>query len=299
MQKYIHLERLGHRNNRGVDLGQIHIFPKLDGTNARVERVDGGLRCGSRNRELEIGDDHFGFVAWVNSNAAGGMAPRFHELFDRLPTGVTLYGEWLVPHTLKTYRDNAWRKFYLFDVLSEERGQFLHYDEYAEHAGFAGIDWIAPIAIAESPSQEQLVKLLYSNTYLIEDGCGVGEGIVLKNYAWQNFEGKQVWAKVVKNEFREQNKLKFGTPEIGKSKQVESLIVDEFVTPALIDKERAKLQDCERKVLIPRLLGTVFYCLVSEEIWSALKKHKFPTVDFHRLQQLTILKVKAHAEDLF
>jgi hypothetical protein len=295
MKKYVHLERLGHRNNRGVDLGTCHIFPKLDGTNARIQRSeDRELLCGSRNRELSIDDDHFGFTAWVQSNA-----DMLHSVFDALPTGATLYGEWLVPHTLKTYRDEAWRKFYLFDVLCEERGQFLPYEEYAPHAAASGMDCIAPIATADSPSNEQLVKLLYSNTYLIEDGCGVGEGIVLKNYAWKNFEGKQVWAKIVKNEFREQNKLKFGTPEIGKSKQVEAVIVEKFVTPTLVNKERAKLQGCPRKALIPRLLQTVFYCLVTEELWTALKEQKFPVVDFRKLQSLTTMKVKEYAEDLF
>jgi hypothetical protein len=301
MKKYIHLERLGHRNTRGIDLGLVHIFPKLDGTNARIKRVDGELLCGSRNRELqweEAGDDHFGFQSWVLREK-----DNFHDLFDLLPEGSTLYGEWLVPHTLKTYRDDAWRKFYLFDVATaavyDDQERFMHYDQYAPLAGECNIECIHPIATANSPSNEQLVKLMYSNTYLIEDGCGVGEGLVLKNYGWENFEGKQVWAKIVKNEFREQNKLKFGAPEIGKSKLPEVVLVDSAVTPTLVAKERAKLQELPRERLIPALFQSVFYCLVTEELWEALKKQKFPTIDFHKVQQLTTMKVKEYAEDLF
>ena len=27
-----------------------------------------------------------------------------------------LFGEWLIPHRLRTYRDDAWKRFYVFDV---------------------------------------------------------------------------------------------------------------------------------------------------------------------------------------
>ncbi|KKL61905.1 hypothetical protein LCGC14_2190600, partial [marine sediment metagenome] len=33
-----------------------------------------------------------------------------------------------------------------------------------------------------------------------------GEGIVLKNYQWENRWGEQPWAKIVRNEFKEENK---------------------------------------------------------------------------------------------
>lgn len=296
MKKYVHLERLGHRNNRGVDLGTCHIFPKLDGTNARIQVVDHEIVCGSRNRELTAEDDHFGFQNWATQPA---VAQRIKDFVSVLGSNVTLYGEWLVPHTLKTYREDAWRKFYLFDVLCEEKGQFLHLDVWNALAQLAGLNPIQPIAIADSPSNEQLLKLVESNTYLICDGAGVGEGIVVKNYAWENFEGKQVWGKIVKNEFREQNSLVFGASKVGEPKVPEVLIVNRFVTPTLVNKERAKLQGLERRQLIPRLFQTVFYCLVTEELWTALKETKFPTVDFRKLQSLTTLKVKEFAEDLF
>ena len=50
---------------------------------------------------------------------------------------------------------------------------------------------------------------------------------------------------------------------------------------------------------IPRLLQTVFYDLVNEELWNIIKKHKNPKIDFAYLQRLTITKVKQERKDIF
>ena len=54
-----------------------------------------------------------------------------------------------------------------------------------------------------------------------------------------------------------------------------------------------------RKELIPRLLQTVFYDLLTEETYEFVKKHKDPTINFKRLRQACIKTVKQHASDLF
>ena len=35
--------------------------------------------------------------------------------------GCRFFGEWLVPHSLKTYREDAWRDFYIFDVMKDDK----------------------------------------------------------------------------------------------------------------------------------------------------------------------------------
>ena len=50
---------------------------------------------------------------------------------------------------------------------------------------------------------------------------------------------------------------------------------------------------------IPRLLHTVFYDLINEELWNIIKKHKNPKIDFAYLQRLTITKVKEMRKDIF
>src|SRR5574343_1213719 len=138
--RYPHLEKLGNESVQDIDFGICHIFPKLDGTNASVwfEEVEGTPRiiCGSRNRQLNWklstpyvettdGDhqsDNAGFAAWMKTEY------HIHEFLVNNPE-LILYGEWLVPHTLKTYRDDAWRKFYVFDVYDRIKERFLPYDQ--------------------------------------------------------------------------------------------------------------------------------------------------------------------------
>lgn len=301
---YDHLERYGVDEVEGIDMGIVHVFPKLDGTNARValDASSGGLICGSRRRVVTPDDDNAGFASWALSEAQTALVSFIESIADATlldPGEVTVYGEWLVPHTLKTYREEAWRRFWIFDVHAGHR--YLPHARYSDLAEKVGIDLIAPLCLIENPTEEQLRRVVESNTYLIQDGCGSGEGIVLKNYAWQNKYGRQPWAKVVRNEFKEKNRGAFGVPRIAGAKVVEQEIAREFVTPSLVAKERAKIEQetTDRAHLIPRLLGTVFHCVVSEDMWHAVKKHKNPTIDFKRLNAYCTLFVKEYAADLF
>ncbi len=45
-RRYNHVERLGHYKVDGIDIGKVHIFPKLDGTNSSVWWTGEGLGCG-------------------------------------------------------------------------------------------------------------------------------------------------------------------------------------------------------------------------------------------------------------
>ena len=115
--KYMHLERYGNEEVDGIEQGTTYVFPKLDGTNAQVwVDPEGNLKAGSRNRQLQLDNDNAGFYnAMIKDDKVLSLFEGFPEL--------RLYGEWLVPHSLKTYRDDAWRKFYIFDVCNVETGE--------------------------------------------------------------------------------------------------------------------------------------------------------------------------------
>lgn len=326
-RKYDHVERLGAEEVEGIDLGEVYVFPKLDGTNASVWLYypvpeDGfgpgapEICSGSRTRTLSEGNDNAGFRRWVLDDDTW---PLWQGLIRAGGTHWTLYGEWLVPHTLKTYRSDAWRRFWIVDVYDNLQGRYLPFDDYAAELNCIGFDVVEPLCIITNPSEAQLRKEVEANTYLIIDGGGAGEGIVIKNYAWTNKYGRQPWAKIVRNEFKEENKRAFGTTEKGGKFQVEAAIAEEFVTETSVRKARAKIEfdvlnthdfanydrplksviEGARPKIIPRLLGTVFYDLIREDLWDALKKHKFPSIDFRRLRSHTILRTKQFAPDLF
>jgi hypothetical protein len=317
-RRYDHLERLGHVETRHIEEGRVYVFPKLDGTNASVWLDESGrLQCGSRNRVLSIENDNAGFCAWANSDDPKAVALR---AWLGTNTGVVVYGEWLVPHTVKTYRADVWKRLWIFDVWDRSAGRYVNFDLYAPSMVADGLDVIEPLCVIANPSVNQLIAQAETNSYLVQDGAGVGEGIVLKRYDWSNDYGRQPWAKLVRNEFKEQNRRAFGTTEKQGEFQVEVAIADEFCTATLVGKTRAKVvtavashhgidltapnaqqlvEASFRHNVIPQLLGRVWNDLITEDLWAAIKKHRNPVIDFSKLHRLVTSKTKSLAGDLF
>lgn len=294
-KKYPHIERFGTTEVQGIEEGTTYVFPKIDGTNASVW-YDNGIKAGSRSRELGLGkDDNHGFNAWAQQQRS------LLNFFKAYPH-VRLFGEWLVPHSLKTYRKEAWRQFYVFDVgLSGDGDYFLHYDAYKSILEAYGINYIPPIAIVNNGTLEKYNDLLARNQYLIEDGKGNGEGIVIKRYGFVNQHGRTTWAKIVTNEFKEAHTKEMGASVMNAKKLVEEDIAKEFVTKSLVDKEFAKIESVEgwSSKLIPKLLNTVYYELIKEESWEFLKKHKFPTVNYGTLRAYVFAETKRLKPEVF
>ena len=294
-QKYIHLERFGTTPVDGINAGICHIFPKLDGTNASFwMEEDGIFRCASRNRELDVCNDNAGFMNWA-------ITQDNLKLMAAALRGYRFFGEWLVPHSLKTYRDDVWRQFYLFDVLTPS-GEFLHYDTYLEIAQIYRLQYIPCTLKITNPTYEDLHKQAMSNTFLLKEGQGHGEGIVIKQYGWKNRYGNSAFAKLITASFKEAHILTMGGSVVTHD-MVEEKIVNEFLTSHVIDKIVAKIANEEEGGFtakhIPRLLHTAYYDLITEEIWNAVKKHKNPKIDFKMLQHFTTKQVKQLNPQLF
>jgi hypothetical protein len=297
--KYQHLERYGNTEVEGIEVGTCYVFPKLDGTNGSVWWADApdrwsSVRCGSRNRELALDNDNAGFMnAMVVDKAIANFLNNDRDLI--------LYGEWLVPHTLKTYNDDAWRKFYVFDVYDRNKERLLSYDEYSAPLIAAGINVIAPIAIIKNGSIDHFTECLSKAHYLVKDGEGSGEGVVIKNYDYKNKYGRQTWAKIVTNEFKAKHHITMGAPVVG-CEIVEEKIAAKYVTQALVDKVEAKIVNEMggwSSKYIPRLINTVWYDVVTEETWNFVKEFKNPKVDFKVLSHYVTAKIKELKKELF
>lgn len=297
--KYIHLERLGNDEVQGIEFGECWIFPKLDGTNGSLWWND-GINAGSRNRHLSLEADNAGFYQATISDERYG---HFFKQYGHL----RLYGEWLVPHAFQGYRKDAWRKFYIFDVSCDNGAgdgeHFLPYQNYESLLKEYNLDYVIPQCKIINPTYDALLHELKQNHFLCEDGKGPGEGIVIKNYGFYNQYKRQVWGKLVSNEYKEQHTKFHGVAEKTFGKSVEEKIVELFVTGALIDKEYAKIVNEVggwNSRLIPRLFHTVFHSVVTEEMWEILRKlgNKI-NVNFGALQALTIQKIKEHKRELF
>lgn len=302
-KKYIHLERFGTTEVLNIEQGKIHIFPKIDGTNASLWcECDGlytvELQAGSRNRKLHIDNDNAGFFNWA-------VKQKNIERFFTENPHLRLYGEWLVPHSLKTYREDAWRNFYVFDVC-EDNGDgemtYIPFERYEPILKKYNIEYIPPIAIVENCTYDKLIEYLNSNNYLIKDGEGAGEGIVIKNYDFVNKYGRVIWAKIVTSEFREKHTKEMGASQFAMKPPVEQEIIDTYLTQAVVDKVYDKItvaNDGWSTKFIPQLLNTVYYDLVREECWNFVKKFKNPTINYSILQHIAFNKVKQLRTDIF
>lgn len=291
-KKYQHLERFGTSEVEGIEIGKCYLFPKIDGTNGSVWWNE-GIKAGSRNRQLSIDNDNQGFYEWVLKQEG------LREFLIDNPT-KRLFGEWLVPHSLKTYREDAWKDFYVFDVKDDESDVHMNFDDYVELLKVYDINYIPPQKIIVNPTYDDILFQLERNYYLIKDGNGTGEGLVIKNYDFVNKYGRQIWAKIVTSEFKEKHHKEMGAPVV-KNNLLEEEISNKYVTLALCEKVLAKIENdggfTSKKT--PQLLNTVYYDIVKEDCWNFIKEHKNPTINFKTLQSCVFRTVKQKLPHLF
>ena len=306
-KRYQHIERFGTTEVEQIELGECYIFPKLDGSNASVWLSDvGNVAAGSRNRTLTLENDNAGFFAWVKKQ------DHIKKYLENYPNH-RLYGEWLVPHSLKTYKDEAWRNFYVFDVSIDKREEevkhegdskvrYLHYNDYKVGLDKWGVHYIPPISTITNGSYEQFVRQIHSNVFMIKDGEGIGEGVVIKNYDFVNKYGRTTWAKIVTTEFKEKHSREMGPNNLKGKKTVEMEIAEKYTTHALCEKTKAKITLDNNGFSsrdIPQLLNRVYYDVVREDCWSFVKEHKNPTINFNTLKAFVFANVKKHLPETF
>lgn len=310
-KEYTHIERFGNTEVEGIELGEVYVFPKLDGTNASVwyeDRPEWGYACGSRTRELSLESDNAGFMSWVYTNTDSQWV-RMHLL--EYPH-LRLFGEWLVPHSFKGYREDSWRKFYVFDVYNDETEQYLSYKVYQPILEEFGITYIPPLAIVKNGDYERFLRYVADNHFLCPDGGEPGEGIVLKNYDYTNKFGRQAFAKIVRQEFKELHARVMGAPEVNSGLMNEERILDKALTVALVDKTIAKISNEPTRQLlglervggwdskqIPQLFGRVYYDIIKEELFDALKEINYGSVNFKTLKAVMINRIKQMKPELF
>lgn len=296
-QFYQHVERIDSDEVDGILDGEVYIYTKLDGTNTGVHYNSGKVIVNSRKRELSEDKDNAGCLAYVLSQ------PKFEQFFKEFPN-LYLYGEFLVKHTVKSYKDSAWRKLYVFDVVdysNPENPQYLSYEEYEPLLKKYNIEYIPLIAILNHPSKEDILPYLDKTTFLQSDSKTPGEGLVIKRYdGWKNKYGRTTWAKIVCKEFIVSKKIH---REVSQN-EIEESIVEKFCTDAFIEKELAKILedigiDNWDNKYIGRCLNSVYHELISEEAWHFVKKFKNPKIDFSILCVLVTEKTKNVMRDFF
>ena len=283
-RKYEKIHRLGKEEVDGILVGKCSITEKIDGANLSVWLGDGGeVRVGSRNNDLTANGNEFnGAVHYCNAHEGIKRMLAYYPHFR-------LYGEWLVRHTL-SYNNMAYKKFYLFDVYDEEQKKFLTQDTVQDMAKIYAIDVVPDMGSIENPTIEQLNKMLEGASALGEKK----EGIVIRNFDFRNNFGDMCFAKLVREDFKEDNGIVFGGNNKHSDCYWEMYICNKYIDVPRVQKIMNKLQPEVNEKLdmkhIPRIIGTVYHDLITEEAWEIANKAK--KIDYDTLKRICQKKAR-------
>lgn len=272
-KRYKKIYSLGKEENDGILDGFCYVQEKVDGANASIwwDDVEKIIQRGSRSRKLS-GDSFNGFKEYVDGHEGIQKLLKDHPEYR-------LYGEWLVRHTVH-YDAKAYKKFYLFDihvagddrhVTDEEGDRWLPLNEVEEIAKKYHIDFPQIFFAKEGVTAEE-----------IKEVCGKsalgpnGEGVVIKSPTFVNKFGSIVYAKLTTDKFKEESFLTFGGNNKHAENYYEMYVVDKYITAPRVQKVMNKLQPLIDEPLdkkhTPRVAGTVYHDMLTEEIWEIQKK---------------------------
>lgn len=274
------IHRLGKEETDGILSAPVHVQEKIDGANLQVWMEDGVIHVGSRNNDVTLREDGFNGAVQYVQNHEGVKS----LLADR-PT-AHLYGEWLVKHTI-TYKATAYGKFYLFDIHD---GDFLPTNV---------VDFLSDTHGIEKPHYygEMLVTDLEDLKKLVGKSMlgDKGEGIVIKRTDFKNQFGDTVYAKMVAEDFMEDNAIVFGGNNRYSDVYRELWAVNKFMSLPRIRKIMQKIQseNAERMDMkhIPQVMGMAYHDMFQEEMWEIAQKATAP-FNFKKFKELANKKSK-------
>lgn len=260
--RYMHIERLGKPEVEGILDGYCEVFPKLDGSNG-VILFDNGIKVYSRNNEIK-NREH-------NNNFAGlfdiAHSDNFVRFFKYFPS-IVLYGEWLVPHSIK-YLPEYYNRFWIFDAYEKTTEKFISYNIYKNLLSDYGIEDVihplAGLAGLHSDSIDVLQKIANEHRTFQEISAPYCEGIVVKNYSFKNQYGTH-WAKVLNEDFLNKKGIKLEKPKFEKS-VAERNFVNSNLSISEIEKEKQKIiieKGYWKNNYIPELQDNVYQAFIQD-----------------------------------
>lgn len=281
-RKYEKIHRLGKDEVEGILEGYCYIQEKVDGANASIWLDDGVIKCGSRSRDVSA-EQFNGLPAWVYAHEG------IRRFFDTYGEEFTLYGEWLVRHTI-SYNELSYKKFYLYDVYSNNDNLYIPIDMVYSMAKEFDIP-VVPLRLEkDNPTLEEISAFIG-----MTDFGDRGEGIVIKNHGFKNKFGDMVYAKMVTESFKEDNGIAFGGNNKHSDTYWEIYVMNKYIT---LERVRKVMQKLESKIdskwdmkHIPMVMGATYHDMIQEEAWDIQKK--VPKLDFKALERICYKKIKA------
>lgn len=287
-KKYPDIERLGHDDNREILMygdDTLVVEEKVDGGNGSfwIEE-DGIIHFGSRNRDLTIENDDKAFCR--QQSQLKEHLQKMQEDGIKINPDYYYYIEWMAVHTIR-YTSAPFvigLDIRLKRAMNEnDFGLFLGRDTREQEFKRLNIEnvpciWRGKVSDFKKLNIRELIpKSKYYN--------GWAEGIVIKNYCRKAREGNhQLYAKLVRDEFKEDNKAVFGG--VRQTTSDTQKIIEEFCTNARIRKAVLKFVNEDSLPLDLRLMSKVpshvIKDILKEEFSTVYDKYKF--IDFKEMR---------------
>lgn len=277
LHSYPNVYQLGHKLVSNVLDGYVLVQEKIDGSQISfgIDNL-GDLRIRSKNKEIDIEhpDDMFRFaVEWIVKNRSN------------LQAGWTYRGEYLQKpkHNTLAYSRVPNNHIIIFDIC-DGLESYLPYSRVKYEADFIGLEVVPLIAEGVFTEADILeLKDEWLSRESILGGTKV-EGVVIKNYNVFTAEKKVAMAKLVRDDFREQNATNWKAAKPSTEDVVQKLI-DTYRTEARWQKAVQHLRDSgelqgEMKD-IPLLMKEVSNDVVKEckdEILEQLFAYAWPKI---------------------
>lgn len=279
-RKYWKIRRLWVPETDGILEWECIIQEKIDGCNVSIWYDWDKLMIWSRNQILSEEQEE----SWQFSELRQYIEE--HEWIKNLISffilqwneEVRLYWEWLVRHTIWDYSPEAYNHFYLFDIFID--WEFLDPFVVAEYAEDLKIKRPELFGVTRKPTQEYLNSYVWKTTLWAKQW----EGIVIKNHNFVNKFWDRVYAKIVSENFKEENATVFGNHQAWDN---EMKICVKFVTDWRIRKIINKIEQNYDKEIsmkdIKQIIWMTYQDIVTEELSYIMKQW---VIDFRRLSKL-------------
>lgn len=292
-RKYTKIKAYGNEENKdilanGNDV--IIIEEKMDGSNISFFIKNGNIIFGSKKLQITSDEGEDTKVQKQFERCVAFIRDKLKDKDLSILDGMIVYGENMVQSTLVYDWDNT-PIFLAFDVFDVANDRYLaHDDKYAvfEEYGFESVPWIE---LTQAKDVNPNIEEYYISTskYAPKDNPFKAEGVVIKNYA------KQIFAKYVREEFKEDNKKVFGGGKKD-AKNDDEVIVAKYCTNARINKQIYSMINEEgialEMAMMKQLPNKVWEDIIEEEYKTILTtKYKLDISNIRKMVAKRCLEV--------
>lgn len=294
-KKYDKIFTIGHEENKDIFSNpedEIVIQEKIDGGNFRFYITEEGkIIIGSRTQQLtnDEGEDtniHKMFVRcanFVREKLSGKELNKYSRLI--------FFGENCVKHTIN-YDWDRMPLFLGYDIYSFSLGKYLDYYDIKKIYDELGLEIVPLIAIKKVNEIGKIDEsMIPVSKYALQSSKEQkAEGLVFKNY------NKQLFSKIVLNEFKEKNAEVFGgSPKYNKDGDTNNAdFIFKYCTNPRIEKiifkelEKGKNLDM---VLMGTIIKEVYLDIITEEWMEILTSNWI--LDLKKCRQLIAPRCRA------